>query len=804
MVRRNAVCRKGKAGRVGARGHLRAALLGVILVAALLAVAPVAGDFVAQGPSPATGGQVENLTSADHVSGGVEVVVPHPSNAQKLWIGAVNGGVWMTSNATAASPSWTPLTDSQPSLSIGALELDPTDGTDPRTLVAGFGLTSASGDGGARSGLIRSTDDGATWSALAGFPTGRNVSGVAPRGSTIVTSVDFAIPFFFSNIGIFRSTDSGASFTQISGAGGTGLPSGLSHTLASDPTDATRLFTDVEFAGASNGIYRSTDTGATWTKVSNAAIDALLVDGSVDEVEIAVGNAGGASANVFVAICSSTDQLTGLFRSGDAGSTWATLDLPMTTEAGAVAFGIHPGSACTNNLSLAADPVNHNVVYIGGDRQPAFNEGAPGVQFPNSVGALNFTGRLFRVDASLAPGSQATPITHCFSALSGCGGSARTASSSAPHTGSRDMAFDANGDLVQGDSGGVYRHSAPETTTGDWASVNGNLSITEQYSAVYDTVSDIVLSGNQDVGVTQQSTTAGLTWSSLQQDSGGEVAVGINDPIVGQSTRYASNDSFGTPRRRVYNASNALQSTATPTLTPLGGDPAPTFQTITPLSVHNTVPTRVILGAANGVYESSDRLDSVDRISTSVINGSGRAPIAYGTTGNVDVLYFGSGDDVFVRTAAPPAAPVNTDPSGSSTDFIAGVVVDPDDATHAFAVDADQVFETTNSGGAWTEVTGDLFTSWNPGVLRSITYVTSVGGDGVVVGTDRGVYFAREDAAFAVWDNIAMGLPNAPVMDLHYDSQDDVLLAATLGRGAFTLTPVMSLVPVELQSFAVD
>ncbi len=779
----------------------------------------VGGAYANQGPGPITGGQVENLTD-DHVTGAVEVVVPHPTNADVLWIGAVNGGIWRTDNATAASPTWTALGDSQPSTTVGALRLDPTDGTDPRTLVAGFGRTSAfGGRGGARSGLIRSTDDGATWSALAGFAgTSRNISGVAPRGATIVVAIDFAVPFFFSEIGIFRSTDTGASFLQISGAGGSGLPSGLSHTLASDPTDATRLFTDVEFAGASNGIYRSTDTGATWTKVSNAAIDALFAGDMVAEVEIVVGNAGGAGANVFVAICNdASGGLTGLFRSGDAGTTWTSLDLPMTTEAGGVMFGTHPGGQCGPHLSLAADPVDHDVVYIGGDRQPAFNEGAPGVQFPNSVGALNFTGRLFRVDAGLAPGSQAVPITHCSAALAGCGGSARTASSSAPHADSRDMAFDANGDLIEGDDGGVYRQNAPETNTGDWQSVNGNLGVNEQHDSLYDTISDIVLSGDQDVGSNQQTTPGTTTWSTLNQGDGGDVVVGENDPVVGQSTRYASSQNFGSPRRRVYDASNVLQSTVTPTLTPLGGDPMPTFPFTTPLAINNADPTRVILGGSNGVYESADRLDSVDQISTDLINTGGRNTIAYGTAGNNEVLYYGSGDDVFVRTAAAPAAPVSTDPSGASTDLIAGVVVDPDDATHAFAIDTNQVFETTDSGGSWTEVTGDLFTSFSPGVLRSITYVTTPGGgDGVLVGSDRGVYLARENdplrgrkgvptkADFMVWDSLGTGLPNAPIFELDYDPTDDVLLAGSLGRGAFSLTPVMTLVPVELMSFSIE
>src|SRR5258707_14386088 len=69
--------------------------------------------WVLQGPAPAFGGQV-NVPPNDAVSGAIQAVAPHPTNANILYVGAVNGGVWKTTNATAASPIWTPLTESLP------------------------------------------------------------------------------------------------------------------------------------------------------------------------------------------------------------------------------------------------------------------------------------------------------------------------------------------------------------------------------------------------------------------------------------------------------------------------------------------------------------------------------------------------------------------------------------------------------------------------------------------------------------------------------------------------------------------
>ena len=79
------------------------------------AVPSVAGvsplGWIEQGPAPIIGAQVETIGSDNAAVGAVQVVLPHPTNAQVLYIGAVNGGVWVTSSALFDSPIWFPLTD---------------------------------------------------------------------------------------------------------------------------------------------------------------------------------------------------------------------------------------------------------------------------------------------------------------------------------------------------------------------------------------------------------------------------------------------------------------------------------------------------------------------------------------------------------------------------------------------------------------------------------------------------------------------------------------------------------------------
>jgi hypothetical protein len=150
-----------------------------------------------------------------------------------MFIGGVNGGVWRTTDGGA---SWKALTDNQASLSIGSLALDPSDPTG-KTLIAGVGITSnggwnnfnvsgAIGRGGARTGLLYSTDGGDSWSALGvASLTGKSVIGVAAAGGTIL-----AATFEEQNptqttaasgaYGLYRISTSGQSLGLVSGSGG--------------------------------------------------------------------------------------------------------------------------------------------------------------------------------------------------------------------------------------------------------------------------------------------------------------------------------------------------------------------------------------------------------------------------------------------------------------------------------------------------------------------------------------------------------------------------------------------------------
>jgi hypothetical protein len=782
-------------GRYSGKHSLKVVAVAAVLGLAIMAVveagpipAPaksvIGSDWKSQGPGPISPAQVENIVPGNEAVGAIHTVAAHPANAKVLYAGAVNGGVWKTNNADSQHVNWHRLTDFESSLSIGALELDPLDASH-ETLVAGIGTFSSFGRlGGQLTGLLRTQDGGGTWQAIDGGGTlvDKNVSGVASRGTTLAVSINVASPNTLGNLGVFRSTDDGATFTQVSNGNGaaTGLPFGITHDLVGDPSNPGRLFTSVIFAtlaGGLNGLYRSDDTGASWTKVSDAAIDALLLSGGTSNVELAVGR----HDNVYAAIANS-GRLAGLFRSGDGGATWTALDLPRT---GPNDVGIHPGGQASIHMSIVADPNDPDICYVGGDRQPNRNEEGLGGGFPNSIGARNFSGRLFRVDASLPPGSQFAHLTNSDQVGPAGGG---TASGSSPHADSREMVFTAAGDLVQVDDGGIYKRTSPQSAAGDWFSLNGDIEVTEHHDLSFDGLTGIHVAGNQDNGTPMQEKFNDRSWFLFVGGDGGDVAIDTTS-TPGFSVRYTSAQFLGSFNRSFWDSQNNFFGFVFVGLNVLGGGSPVAGQFATPIELNAVDPTRLVIGGGNSVYESFDQGDNVTEIGPGiVVNGTGFDPISYGHPGDPDFLVVGRGDDVFVRNgpAPNPLALSATYPSGDSGLTVRDTVVDQDTGT-AFLVNRDEVWQTPDGGVTWTELTGNI-QSLDPFVLRAIAYVTDPGGDALVVSSfDAGVLVARESDGFAVWHQLGTGLPRAPVMDLDFDPVKKLVSAGTLGRGTWRL-----------------
>ena len=156
-------------------------------------------NWVSLGPTPGAYFNYGNISSRI-VSGTFD-----PSNPNIIYIGPANGGVWKSSDAGI---TWIPLTDQQVSLSMGAIEIDP---TNTSIIYAGTGEATYSGASYYGRGLLKSTDGGATWTNItSGLPASTYFSRLKVRPGN--TSHILAA---LGNNGLYRSTNSGVSWTQI-------------------------------------------------------------------------------------------------------------------------------------------------------------------------------------------------------------------------------------------------------------------------------------------------------------------------------------------------------------------------------------------------------------------------------------------------------------------------------------------------------------------------------------------------------------------------------------------------------------
>ena len=392
--------------------------------------------------------------------------------------------------------------------------------------------------------------------------------------------------------------------------------------------------------------------------------------------------------------------------------------------------------------------------------------------WPNSLGACDYTGRLFRIDASLPPGQQATPLTH-----------KGTKSMTAPHADSRGLVMSPSGNLIEVDDGGIFRRTDPRSADGDWSSMNGNLQITELHSAAWDANTHTILGGAQDTGAPHQSKSLTRIWETLLEGDGGVVAIDVTS-TPGRSIRYVSAYNLYGFTRLNFDETNTLQSFDYPQLAVVGPS-GEKFegQFYTPIELNQVDARRLIIGGAHHVYESLDQGDTIEELEPPLVINDAQA-VAYGGAGNPDMLYVGASKKVFVR-AAPPPAPLVEAESYRGTKAIAGIAIDPADPNVAFVMDFANVYRTGDGGATWTTVTGNLKTH-DPDILRSVVYSPDINGGSVVVGTNAGV-FAAAGPAYTDWVKLGSGLPNAPVYLVQWSPKDQILLAGTHGRGAWIL-----------------
>jgi photosystem II stability/assembly factor-like uncharacterized protein len=232
-----------------------------------------------------------------------------------FYMGATGGGVWKTTNAGA---SWANISDDAFGTgSVGAIAVAP---SDPNVIYVGMGETCIRGNFSHGDGVYRSFDAGKTWTHM-GLTDSRQIGRVIVHPTDPAVVYVAALGHIFgenSQRGVFRSTDSGESWSRVLAVNdGVGAVD-----IAMDPNNSRVLFAamwqvkrtpwSLDSGGAGSGLYRSTDGGDTWEALTEG-----LPKGVKGKIGVSVSKA---QRDLVYAIVEAEDG--GVFRSTDGGDTW--------------------------------------------------------------------------------------------------------------------------------------------------------------------------------------------------------------------------------------------------------------------------------------------------------------------------------------------------------------------------------------------------------------------------------------------------------------------------------------------------
>jgi len=267
-----------------------------------------------------------------------------------FYIGAVNGGVWKT---TDFGRTWSPIFDQQPTGSIGAIEVA---SSDPNIIYVGSGEGLHRPDLSVGDGIYKSTDTGTTWAHL-GLRDGQQISQIAvdPRDADRLFVAVAGHPYGPNpERGIYRSRDGGQTFQKVlykdENIGGNDVridPSNPNVVYATLWEAREGPWEDGEWRGTDGGIFKSTDGGQTWTQLAGG------LPSGIAQAYVAISRSD--PQRLFASVA--TKNAVELYRSDDGGASWsiATTDPRPKVRIGGGDLPV-PG----------IDSKNPDVIYVAG------------------------------------------------------------------------------------------------------------------------------------------------------------------------------------------------------------------------------------------------------------------------------------------------------------------------------------------------------------------------------------------------------------------------------------------------------
>lgn len=623
-----------------------------------------------------------------------------PGSTTTFFACSPGGGLWKTTNS---GTSWSMLgTDFLGAIGTSDVAIDP---TNTQVMYLATGDCDA-GDTYAL-GVLKSTDGGTTWNT-----TGLSWAVTQTRSTAriIINPTNTQIVICATSDGIYRTTNGGTSWTRVQ--------TGSFKDLRMKPGDATTWY------ASSNQFYKSTNSGLTWTLITSG----LPSSATSQRMSIATSVA---TSTVAYALVSGTDSgLLGVYKSIDSGTTFTQMTgsnpnyLNWSSTPSATV-----GGQGWYDLRIEADPANADIIYIGG------------VNLWKSInGGTSWT------IAGHWTGSGAPYV----------------------HADIHDIHFIAGTTrMLVGCDGGVF-----STTNGgpNFSDISNNLQIAQQYRlSVAGTNSNLVISGWQDNG------------TNLKNNAVHTRPMG-GDGMDCQINPSNSTNMFGTIQngivQRSTNSGVSFSTIVSNGGTGINEDGA----WVTPIILGPT-PTHVFVGKSV-VYKSTNNGTSFvasAAFGTGLCNDLAIAP------SNSNILYASKGSSLFKSIDNAATFTLVTGTQGYSIKDIAIHNTDPNKVWLAVSNYAagNKVYFTSNGGTTWTNISGSL-----PNLPANALAFQPGTNDGIYVGMDAGVYY--RDNVLGNFVPYINDLPNVNITDLDVHTGTSTLTAATFGRGLWR-APLYSL-----------
>jgi len=686
-------------------------------------------SWVSKGPSFADYTNI--LPHWDTVSGRVRALAVHPTDHQKVYIGAASGGLWKT---TDAGETWSDISQDLESLAFGAIAIDP---NNPEIVYAGSGESVQGTNwhifGG--HGLYKSMDEGETWDTINAFGDHTFFTDI------VVSSFDSDILFaslasgslnlgnFLPNEGVWKSTDAGNSWVKT-----LDMPFAFDITL--HPTDHDIVYACIGGLQTSSGIYVSTDQGATWNN-SNTGLPASE---NIDRLHMDISQSDPDILYAVISLWLNNEGVTQAYKSLNGGSSWTHI------SAGTPLGGYWSGwyDQGWYDLCIAVDPTDSDHVFIGN------------VELHETTNGQNFSPVRY-------PGG--TNLTH-----------------SIAHCDYHQLKYaPSNPDYFYiGCDGGVYL-----STDGCNSSISRNVGLeTMQFYKMdsHPTSPDIMIAGSQDNG-TMRTMDGGNSWEVVLRWDGMECFFDRNypDSIVFASQQFGylhksydggasfsffknMNGAFVTPffahpygpdtlysaNDDIYKLSNGMFFQA------ITNGLSPVF--IKSMAQSRANPLHMILTGNNVEIWPLPPLEQNVMIST---NGG------YNWT---DVTANIPGETKWISSTL-------THPNQENTMYI----------VRCGFSEGNKIYKTTDLGETWMNISGNL-----PDIPCNDLFIDPENTNHYYVGTDLGVYFSEDEGEN--WEYAGDGMPKVPIMDFDYVKIDNTryLRIATYGRGIYETTGLVT------------